>query len=343
MTLSPDNMIVNGLWIGGALTPLELLTIRSFQSNGHTFVLWTYDGITTSLPEGTILRDANEVLDRSHIFSYKHVSEWGHGRGSYAGFSDIFRYKLLYERGGWWTDMDITCLKPLAFDSPYAFRNHDVLPVVGNLIKCPPKSELMRVCFERGVREVNADNKYWLKPVEILNEEIARLELSQYIRPGITNSDKWDVVLDFIHKDSPLPDSFFGIHWMNEVWRTNSFPKDVCMNHSTLARLHKKYGTTEGIKWKREDRIFKVKRFLSLIFNKVKKIIKSCIRYIAIKINRYDELKRAQFAFHYYRRNKHMLRYDLIVYLNSKKLFTGIKPVLRVLYRTLKTVRNCWS
>ena len=34
---------VNGLWIKGKLSSLELLTIESFISNGFIFCLWTYD------------------------------------------------------------------------------------------------------------------------------------------------------------------------------------------------------------------------------------------------------------------------------------------------------------
>jgi mannosyltransferase OCH1-like enzyme len=29
--------------------------------------------------------------------------------GSYAGFADHFRYKLLLEKGGWWPDLDMPC------------------------------------------------------------------------------------------------------------------------------------------------------------------------------------------------------------------------------------------
>jgi hypothetical protein len=40
------------------------------------------------------------------------------GKGTYAGFSDLFRYKMLFDRGGWWVDTDVVC--PLARSSAIA-------------------------------------------------------------------------------------------------------------------------------------------------------------------------------------------------------------------------------
>ena len=61
--------------------------------------------IPDNIPEGVIIGDANEILDKKYIFK--------HWSGNYATFADIFRYKLLYERGDWWVDLDLICLKPL--------------------------------------------------------------------------------------------------------------------------------------------------------------------------------------------------------------------------------------
>jgi hypothetical protein len=103
--------IVHGLWINGNMTSLELLTIHSFIDHGYEFHFWTYNQSIQDLPQSVLLKDANEIIPTKEVFQYSNENQFGHGKGSYAGFSDIFRYKLLYEYGGWWTDMDITCLK----------------------------------------------------------------------------------------------------------------------------------------------------------------------------------------------------------------------------------------
>jgi hypothetical protein len=61
--------IVNGLWIQGQLSALELLTIQSFLDNGFSFQLWTYEPETIKVPTDTIVRNANEILHSSKFFN----------------------------------------------------------------------------------------------------------------------------------------------------------------------------------------------------------------------------------------------------------------------------------
>ena len=99
--------VVQGLWIGSGLSPMEVLCIRSFQHHGHPFHLYSY-GPLENVPDGAIVKDANEILTESEVF-------WKRG-GDITGFSDFFRWELLKRRGGIWVDMDAICLKPLEFD-----------------------------------------------------------------------------------------------------------------------------------------------------------------------------------------------------------------------------------
>ncbi|HQI64611.1 MAG TPA: glycosyltransferase [Bacteroidales bacterium] len=232
---------VHALWIGNQLSPLEILTIESFLQCGHSFVLWTYDKIITPLTKQLIQRDAGLIISREQVFAYRNKNQFGHGKGSYAGFSDIFRYKVLYEYGGWWADMDITCLKPLDFKAPYVFRTHHDLKVVGNIMKCPPKSELMKRCYERAIVEVDADNRDWNKPIQILNDVIEELGLQQYI-VEMSNRDSWNDVRKMIAGKKEIPEEWFVIHWVNEEWRRNMINKNYTGRNSALNDLHKRYG-----------------------------------------------------------------------------------------------------
>lgn len=231
-----EKNIIHSLWIGNQLSNIELLTINSFINQGHIFYLWVYDQIKTTIPPTVILKDANEIIPKEKIFNYRYKNQFGHGKGSYAGFSDIFRYKLLYEYGGWWTDMDVTCLKPLNFIEPYVFRTHHDFGVVGNLMKCPPKSELMRICYEEAILSVNSDNKDWNKPIAILNNNIEKLELQKYIH-NISNPDSWNVIRKLIVSKQKIPDFWFIIHWVNEEWRRNKIDKNYYKMNSTLGEL----------------------------------------------------------------------------------------------------------
>ena len=61
--------VIKGLWIGTELGKIERLCIRSFQKQGHIFELFTY-GEVKGIPEKTIIRDGNEILEEKEIFIY---------------------------------------------------------------------------------------------------------------------------------------------------------------------------------------------------------------------------------------------------------------------------------
>jgi hypothetical protein len=82
-------MTIQSLWIGGALSPMEQLSIASFLHHGHAFDLYVYDEVT-NVPIGTTLRDANEILPRDRIFRYRE-------HDTVSGFSNYFRYRMLLE------------------------------------------------------------------------------------------------------------------------------------------------------------------------------------------------------------------------------------------------------
>ncbi|MGL1902919.1 MAG: glycosyltransferase [Fibrobacterales bacterium] len=100
--------IIQTLWIGNPLSKLEQLCLTSFIKNGHEVHLYTY-GDVGNVPEGVVVKDANEIVPQSEIFTYY--------KGSYAGFADWFRWEMLYKVGGYWVDTDMVCLKKFDFDN----------------------------------------------------------------------------------------------------------------------------------------------------------------------------------------------------------------------------------
>jgi hypothetical protein len=255
--LDSHNRIVHGMWVGGRLSKLELLTLHSFVTQGHEFHLWAYTDIRAPLPKGVVLRDAATIIPRAGVFKKTDTDpETGVGRNSFgAPFSDLFRYKLLYTEGGYWADMDMTCLKPLDFAEEYVFRSHRI-GVVGNIIKCPARSQLMRSTFEMTAMQAN-ENSEWLLGNRILTENIRRLGLTRFTRNDICSEDSWwTVVKPYIESDVPLPDHLYVVHWINEFWRTlttengfyrgtrllNYLPdKDEVRSGTTLGKLYRKY------------------------------------------------------------------------------------------------------
>jgi hypothetical protein len=229
-----ESVHINSLWIGESLSPLEQLTIKSFLSQGHQFTLWTYEQVD-NIPTGTDVRSADEIIPESMVFRYNNPSYLGHGQYSYAGFSDLFRYKLLYEKGGCWTDMDITCLRPLIINEPFLFRHHHKSGAIGNLMYCLEGSEIMLWCYEQSVKRIHAENRDWMLPVNILNEGIKKFVLSSYVRK-ISNNDSFPVVAGLLQNKTPDPE-WQIIHWMNEEFRRVGIPKDRFLKDSILDKL----------------------------------------------------------------------------------------------------------
>ena len=231
------------MWIGSELSLLERLTIKSFIDHGHTFRLWVYEPIQAlENIDGLEVCDANLILNHSLIFTYKNHNQFGHGRGSVSGFSDIFRYKLLYDVGGWWVDMDVICLNPLDFTDEFVFRPHHELKVVGNIMKVPIGSNLMKLCFDEALEEVTEHNTDWHKPIDILNKHIKSLDLEKYIKDRFSNEDQWDQVNKFLKRNIDLPENYYCLHLMNEEWRRREIDKYDFMIDSTYGALLIKHG-----------------------------------------------------------------------------------------------------
>ena len=84
---------------------MEQMSIQSFIHHGHEYHLYVYDEVE-GIPAGTKIKDANRVLPDSDIFSKTATKTAG-----YVTFSNLFRYQLLKDIGGWWVDLDVVCLQ----------------------------------------------------------------------------------------------------------------------------------------------------------------------------------------------------------------------------------------
>lgn len=143
---NPTGQLFQSFWLG-AISPYEAMCMRSFLDHGHAFDLYTYT-FDIDVPQGVRLRDAAEILDNSEYFTYKS----GSGKGSHSAFSNLFRYKLLYERGGWWVDTDVICLtKNIGhYDQFFARESPDI--VNGAVLRFEPRDPFLLSCLEETVK-----------------------------------------------------------------------------------------------------------------------------------------------------------------------------------------------
>ena len=154
----PENIIINGLWVGNKLGVLHKACVESFIRNNHLYLLYTYEEIS-NLPDNVVIMDANEIIPKELIYKFDN---------SYAGFSDLFRNCLLYYKGGWYVDLDIYSLKKYDFKYKkiYSFDYHPTLTL----------------SFIEHLKKYNeiVHNKYYIATNPVKAEKNDNMFLSQY-------------------------------------------------------------------------------------------------------------------------------------------------------------------
>ena len=204
---------------------MEQLCLKSFLAQGHEFHLYVYQN-TTGVPEGVTIRDANEILPSSNIFVYTH-------QASYSGFSNFFRYKLLLERGGYWVDTDMVCLRPFDFTQDYVFSSefHNKKPVPNTgVIKAPQGSPVMQYAWDI-CRQKDPAQLSWGETGPSLMRSAIETHglLSSVTSPEtlcpIAFADWETVLMDGV--DWRFNDTTRAIHLWNEMWRRGGKLKDA--------------------------------------------------------------------------------------------------------------------
>jgi mannosyltransferase OCH1-like enzyme len=152
---------------------------------------------------------------------------------SYAGFANFFRYQLLLERGGWWADSDVICLKPFDFSEEYVFASEIVngFEVVASaILKAPARSEVMSYAWQ--VCETkDPKNLVWGETgPRLLAEAVRKFLLEKYKQPAdvfcpLGYAD-WHTVLE-PEARLILNEQSRAIHLWNEMWRDAGQDKNV--------------------------------------------------------------------------------------------------------------------
>lgn len=136
----------NMFWHGDQLSALEMACMRSFLDHGHALRVFTYQKV--ALPEGAINEDASQILPLESYFSYQESS---------SAFSNIFRYKLLLEQGGWWVDTDVVCLKSEIPSCDYFWAEQSPDVINSAVLKFPigdPRLERLLLLGLRGSKKI---------------------------------------------------------------------------------------------------------------------------------------------------------------------------------------------
>lgn len=246
--------IVQSLWIGENLSIMEILSINSFLKNNYEYHLYTYGDIQ-NIPTGVIIKDANDILDKSEVYTYKNKS--------YSAISNHFRFALLYEKGGMWCDTDVICTKSYneakeELDQKYIIisesnKKYNEEKIGCSILKFPKNDPILLDAIEEceSKKQSILDGTFtWGLGPTTTKYLVEKYKLQQYVKPwSFANSCSCHHVMTIIdpnYKSSSnsengyyndinkLPKKNCFIHLFNEFWRKNDIDKNKKYNINSL-------------------------------------------------------------------------------------------------------------
>ena len=168
--------LINGFWIGPGLTRLEQLSIKSFLHLGHPFRLYCYEKLD-NVPEGA------EIADARRFLSYDNAKKYS----SPGMASDVFRYKLMWEEGGWWVDLDTVALKPFVFRQPVVFGKLGAADHFANgVMRTTPRWAPMGECLRRIEERYGFKAEWSMAGPHMLSEVVRDIGGSHFALPEHT-------------------------------------------------------------------------------------------------------------------------------------------------------------
>jgi len=243
---------ISGLWIGPQLSSMEQLSILSFLDKGYTYNLYTY-GNVKNIPPKVIVKDANEILPESELFTYKNKS--------YSAVSNLFRFILLYKKNTVWVDLDIICTKNYNFEKDkYLFVTEpDKLYKVEKLGSClirMPQNDI--ICYDaiqkcrREKKKILNGEIVWGTGPKTIKYIVNKYALHKYVKKwnfsNCCSNKHYECIINnnfnekgqYFNTIDKIPNSNYFIHLWNEYLRRSNFDKDNIKEKTFLYELTKK-------------------------------------------------------------------------------------------------------
>lgn len=214
---------VSTFWHGNSFSDLELLCIKSFLYYGYEYYIYSYEDSIKNIPSEANLVDASSIIDEEELFFYQN----GFNSGSVSGFSNMFRYNLLNQKGGIWVDTDLCLLsEDLGFNSTNVFvKELDFKDKFAScLIKSKRKNHILRKC----VQEFEKFNKEKMKHGETGPELVTDVIKNSNLRSMDVEIKEsynyfpftWNEIENVFYDNIDIKDEWKTIHFWN-AWLTD--------------------------------------------------------------------------------------------------------------------------
>jgi hypothetical protein len=236
--------LFRSFWHGKPLSPYQQLCLKSFVDCGHEFILYSYDRV--DVPAGIELEDAAAFFPRDRVFFYSS----GPGAGSVSAFSNLFRYRLLHEEGGWWTDADVICLSRDVPEEDIVFGWQDrSRALIGSAILKFPREHHLVAALYKTAQQMGAQVAWGQAGPDLVTQLVKQHALDHLARDAslIYPLEPGEAIHALMpaHRDA-IREKTGGalfLHLWNEILRRASVLDAVAPPHgSFLSELFEKHG-----------------------------------------------------------------------------------------------------
>jgi hypothetical protein len=254
------------LWVRGDLSRLEQLSLRSFLAHGHPVHLYSYEP-PRHIPAAVHLHPAGDIVPAA-------IAPLGPSApfapGSLGAFSDYFRYLLLQARGGWWSDLDVVCLRPWRFARAALTASSEELgfgrKANGYVLRFPPAHPVINACVDAlrsaDLRTLGIDRTGPLLLNRVLHEQ---QQTALMLAPEVFGPVPWNASFQLVrslrerlsldelkqrlrrpHLSIRRTSATVAVHLWHETWRHAGRDKHATYPRSCLyERLQRRYNPAD--------------------------------------------------------------------------------------------------
>ena len=242
-------LTIQTLWIGDKLNELSELAIKSWLNQGYNIILYS----DTWKEDDILINPKIEQRDALDIMDFNEISD-------ILPFSDLWRFKLLYKKGGLWLDSDMILLDQIPNDkilisSEYTMNSgayKSQLPYICNIgvLRFPRHDQILKRIIDK--IESNNNTAEFCDNMKIFRKIIKNTEYSKFVKdPSLFCPISWWDAKEFYYdieyktkyavkplsNDIVLNNSIAVHAWNNFTYNRHCIDFNKIEKHSMYNRL----------------------------------------------------------------------------------------------------------
>jgi len=203
-------------WYEGRPNWIAEASIRSFVSFSDVEVdVYSYDPDGDPGIDGCVWKDAREILDFEVAESYRKNMK------SYSSSSNLFRYRLLYLKGGWYFDTDCILHRRLdsLFDRPMVFGKESPQWCVVGVLRFPAGMDMFQQMYDECVAIPPEKYRWGMAGPKMFHKHVKANGLEHLALPPVYFYPVHFTQIARFKKPLVLDERTFIVHLWNEALR----------------------------------------------------------------------------------------------------------------------------